>query len=327
MPEEEEDNYNYTPLIDPNDVAAQSSEEGSYGSGVDGYDRQRYTMPKYKNPSNPFEGGEDAYATAANPIRYSSQPRQQTQTAASNKINLVADDMDFYVNKIGDVNAGLVLSNSKKGTDIFAMEQPFEYASGFDNKTGTLIKSRFHVVPAGFSSVPMEDGTTKSLSNYELSKMFKVKTVPFKGGEKDAGDFRAVVQKYQQFTEQAERLRAIYNKNIYLGPMDPDKDSADAESLENQMVQTFQFILNGAKMSGSGTSDIDTGYARSMLPQRSQYTLTHLGKNELSKLDMALEMARNKIDTMAENNGLYLLQPAGTAKPGVGKKTTRSQKN
>jgi hypothetical protein len=234
--------------------------------------------------------------------------------------------MDFYVNKIGDVNAGLVLSNSKKGTDIFSMEQPFEYTSGYDIKTKTSTKSRFHVVPAGFSSVPMPDGTNKSLSNYELSKMFKVKTVPFKGGEKEAGEFRAVLQKYQQFTDQAERLRAIYDSNIYLGPMDPDEDSALADSLQEQMTQTFVFIMNGAKMSGSGTSNMDMAKAESMLPRRSAFTFTHLGGNEMAKLNMALEMARGKIDSMAESNGMYLLQPTGEAKPGAGKKPPGTQK-
>lgn len=324
--EEEEEVYNYQPLVNPSDVAAQSSAEDSYGDNAGVYEPQRYTPPQYKTPLNPFAGGESAWATPLTAGRYSSQPVQRPQTQPQVRSNLVAGDMDFYVNKLGDVNAGLVLSNSKKGTDIFSMEQPFEYTSGFDDKTGTPTKSRFHVVPAGFSSVPMPDGTTKSIDNYTLAKTFKVKTVPFKGGEKDAGDFRAVLQRYQQFTDQAERLRAIYNKNIYLGPMDPDKDSADAESLENQMVQTFQFILNGAKMSGSGSSDMDTGRAESILPRRSQYTFTHLGKNELSKLDMALEMARSKIDSMAESNGMYLLRPAGEAKPGVGKKPPGAKK-
>ena len=212
------------------------------------------------------------------------------------------------------------------GTDIFSMEQPFEYTSGFDRKTGTPTKSRFHVVPAGFSSVPMPDGTIKSIDNYTLAKTFKVKTVPFKGGEKEASDFRAVLQRYQTFTEQAERLRAIYESNIYLGPLDPDKDSADAESIENQMVPTFQFILNGAKMSGSGTSDLDLKRAESILPRRSQYTFTRLGTNELARLDTALQMARSKIEEMAESNGMYLLQPAGTTKPGVGKKPPGAKK-
>lgn len=327
MDEEEEDqSYNYQPLVNPNDVAAQSSDEGSYGNNAGVYEPQRYTPPKYKTPLNPFAGGESAWATPLTAARYSSQPVERQQTAASTRSNLVAGDMDFYVNKIGDVNAGLVLSNSKKGTDIFSMEQPFEYTSGYDDKSGAPIKSRFHVVPAGFSSVPMPDGTTKSIDNYTLAKTFKVRTVPFKGGEKDAGDFRAVLTRYQQFTDQAERLRAIYKKNIYLGPMDPDKDSADAESLENQMVSTFQFILNGAKMSGSGTSDLDLKRAESILPRRSQYTFTRLGENEIAKLDMALEMARSKIESMAESNGMYLLRPVGEAKPGVGKKPPGTQK-
>jgi len=51
-----------------------------------------------------------------------------------------------------------------------------------------------------------------------------------------------------------------------------------------------------------------------------------LGGNELSKLDIALEMARSKIETMAESNGMYLLQPAGAAKPGVGKKPPGAKK-
>ena len=310
--EEEDQSYNYQPLVNPNDVAAQSSDEGSYGNNAGVYQPQRYTPPKYKTPLNPFAGGESAWATPLTASRYASQPveRQQTQTSARN--NLTGPDMDFYVNKIGDVNAGLVIANSKKGLDIFSMEQPYEYTTGIDKKSGTPLKSRFHIVPAGFSSVPMEDGSLKSLSNYELAKMFNVKTVPFKGGEKEASDFRMVAQKYQQFTEQAERLRTIYKRNTYLGPMDPSEDSALADSLQDQMTQTFMFIMNGAKMTGSGTSNLDTAKAESMLPRRSSYTFTHLRGNEMAKLDMALEMARSKLDTMAQDNGMMLLQPAGS---------------
>jgi len=307
-------NYNYEPNINPSDVMAQSSENDSYNQNVIDYSQQRYAQPRTATALNPFAGYESAFSTPLNASRYASQ--QRPQTPAQGRNSLIGPDMDFYVNKIGDVNAGLVLSSSKKGIDVFGMEQPFEYTQGYDEKTGAVIKNRFHVVPAGFSSVPMEDGTVKSIDNYTLAKTFGVKTVPFKGGEAEATNFRLIVQKYQQFTEQAERLRAIYKRNTYLGPMDPSKDSAEAEALENQMVQTFQFILNGAKMSGSGSSDMDTGRAEQILPRRAGYTFTHLGGNELAKLDMALEMARTKIDTVAQDNGMMLLQPKGSGTSG-----------
>jgi hypothetical protein len=278
--------------VSPDDVSGQSSDVGSYN--------QPNYMPQRRSVSY------DPYSSVTGILSgVKRSPGSASAQNAARSSAIYSNDADFYVNTLGDVGAGAALLNSKKGTSVFEMLQPLEFSTGVD-KDGNSINETYHVVPHGFSTVPTPKGPQR-VSNYELAIARGVKSVPFKGGEERAAGFRKMMESAQPLLESLSKLEALYNKHTYLGNLDPSQDSALAKALEARIQADYAMVMNEAKASGSGTSDMDMTIIEAMTPHRASYTWSRLGGNEMALLKQVRQQVLNKINTVGQDNGIMLV--------------------
>lgn len=279
--------------VSPDDVSGQSSDVGSYNQPNFTPQRRGTSYDPYSNITGIFSSGGGRSAggmSAQNSARPSS---------------LYINDADFYVNTLGDVGAGSALLNSKKGTSVFEMLEPRKFVMSQD-KEGNYQEETMHIVPDGFSTVPTPRGPQR-VSNYELAMARGVKSVPFKGGEERAASFRKMVEASQPLLKSLAELEAIYERNNILTNMGMSTDSTLAKALEARIQADYAMVMNEAKASGSGTSDMDMKIVEAMTPHRASYTFGRLGGNEMALLKQVRQQVLHKVNSVAKDNGLMLV--------------------
>ena len=227
----------------------------------------------------------------------------QKEAAAAKNADFRINDAKFYAG-IGDYSAVESLMKSK-GPSLFQVGEAID----FDDYSEDGKKSSYQMLmaPRGSYSIDAGNGTTQSVSAFGIAKKMGVKSLPFKGGDMKAQDFRGLIGKVQRFQQMSNQLKKIYSGNTYLGTLDPSGDSAMAKALESNIKMDYLAIMKDMKGMGGNVSDNDMAIAESMVPQRASNMFTRLGGNEMMLLDNAREGVLTKLKDVAGNNGIDLI--------------------
>ena len=233
--------------------------------------------------------------------KYATEQRKTQQAGANADFRI--NDARFYAG-IGDYGAVESLLKSK-GAGIFQVGEQFELED-YDEKGASKSFSMI-MAPKGSYSVTGQDGNPARVSALGLAQRMGVKSLPFKGGDMKAQDFRSLVGRVQKFQMMSNQLKKIYSKNTYLGTLSPSGDSAMAKALESNIKMDYLSIMKDMKGMGGSVSDNDMAIAESMVPQRASNMFTRLGSNEMMLLDNARESVLGKLKDVAGNNGIDLI--------------------
>jgi hypothetical protein len=242
--------------------------------------------------------------------KYGMEQRKAAEAGASADFRI--NDAKFYAG-IGDFGAVESLMKSK-GSGLFQIGESIDLEE--TDEKGVRKPFSFIMAPKGSYAVPDDTGKIQNVSAFGLAKRMGVRSLPFKGGDMKAQDFRSLVGKVQRFQMMANQLRQIYTNNIYLGTLDPSEASANAKALESNIKMDYLAIMKDMKGMGGNVSDNDMAIAESMVPQRASNMFTRLGGNELSLLDNAREGVLMKLKDVAGNNGIDLIDGRQESKRG-----------
>jgi len=262
----------------------------------------KLTGNRYANPYMEFEGkAEYMKARAAY-----GQEQRKAQAAAMEKgsnADFRINDARFYAG-IGDFGAVESIMKSK-GAGLFQVGESIdlEELDGQGNKK----PFRMTMSPRGSFTVAGEDGNPMTVSAMGLARKMGVKSIPFKGGDMRAMEFRSLIGKVQRFQSMSNQLKQIYSNNTYLGTLDPSEASAQAKAIESNLKMDYLAIMKDMKGMGGSVSDNDMAIADSMVPQRASTMFTRLGGNEMMLLDNAREGVLAKLKDVAGNNGIDLI--------------------
>ncbi len=240
---------------------------------------------------------------------YGSEQRKAAQAGANADFRI--NDARFYAG-LGDYSAVESIMKSK-GPALFQVGESVDFEDVDDDGRKTPFQMVFS--PKGSYSVDDGSGGTASVSGYQLARKMGVKSIPFKGGDMRAQEFRQLTARIQRFSEMANQLRQIYKRNpIYLGSLDPSADSATAKAMESNIKMDYLSIMKDMKGMGGNVSDNDMAIAESMVPQRASTMFSRLGGNELLLLDNARESVFAKLKEVAGSNGIDLIDTRQQAK-------------
>ena len=212
-------------------------------------------------------------------------------------------DAQFYAG-LGDFGSVEALMKSK-GAAIFQLGEEFE----FDDvePDGKPTKKKFSIGPRGNYGFKGPDGKPINIPAYMMARKAGVGSVPFKGGDEAARNFRTSLQSLAKMNREMAQLEALYRKNTYLGTLDPSEDSAMARMLESSIKTDYLALMKNMKGMGGSVSDNDMLLAGTMVPQRASKAITRLGGNELSILRSVRESAFNKVLEVGGANGLMFI--------------------
>lgn len=252
-----------------------------------------------------------------NPTKEYSQARaafsaeQRKNAQAGSNADFRINDARFYAG-VGDYSAVESIMKSK-GPALFQIGESVD----FDEMDENGRKSPFQMVFAPKGSYAVDDGSggMASVSGYQLARKMGVKSIPFKGGDLRAQEFRQLTARIQRFNDMANQLRQIYRRNpVYLGSLDPSADAATAKAMESNIKMDYLSIMKDMKGMGGNVSDNDMAIAESMVPQRASTMFSRLGGNELLLLDNARESVFSKLKEVAGSNGIDLIDTRQQAK-------------
>jgi hypothetical protein len=218
-------------------------------------------------------------------------------------------DAQFYAG-LGDYGAVEALMKSKGGA-IFQQDEGVELDDVDEN--GKVIKRKFTIGPKGTYSVRGADGKQMSVPAHLMARRAGVASVPFKGGDEAARNYRASLGKLAKMSRELAQLESLYRKNTYLSSLDPSEDAAMARMLESSIKTDYLALMKDMKGMGGSVSDNDMAIASHMVPQRASSAITRLGGNELAILRNVRESAMRKAMEVGEANGLMLVD--GTPRP------------
>lgn len=232
---------------------------------------------------------------------YGVEQRKAAQAASSADFRV--NDARFYAG-IGDYSAVETLLKSK-GSGLFQVGEQIEMEDYDPN--GAKKGFSFIMAPKGTYTVPDESGNMANVSALGLAKRMGVRSLPFKGGDMKAQDFRSLIGRVQRFQTMSNQLKRIYSNNAYLGTLSPSEASAQARALESNIKMDYLSIMKDMKGMGGNVSDNDMAIAESMVPQRASNAFFRLGGNEMMLLDNAREGVLAKLKDVAGNNGIDLI--------------------
>lgn len=212
-------------------------------------------------------------------------------------------DAQFYAG-LGDFGAVEALMKSKGGA-IFQQDEAIELDDV--DEQGKVIKRKFSIGPKGTYSVRDANGRQMSVPAYMMARRAGVGSVPFKGGDEAARNYRASLGKLAKMNRELAQLEALYRKNTYLSSLDPSEDAAMARMLESSIKTDYLALMKDMKGMGGSVSDNDMAIASHMVPQRASSAITRLGGNELAILRSVRESAMRKAMEVGEANGLVLV--------------------
>ena len=268
--------------------------------GLGGMVRQNAQMER-----GPTSIGEQNIAMGLSPWAHTSsspdnQMYRQGMAAAARPVK-AADprlkDAEFYTG-LGDYGGAQALMNSK-GAALFNMDEEVEIDD--EDENGAPIKNKFYVGPKGNLGIG-----GKNVPASMLARKYGVGSVPFRGGDMQAVQYRGLIARVQKFTKDLNSLKKIYNSNTYLGTFDPSEASAMARALESSIKTDYLAIMKDTKGLGGNVSDNDMAIAESMVPQRASKAITRLGGNEMALLMNAKNSAMSKLLEVGAVNGIEL---------------------
>jgi hypothetical protein len=232
---------------------------------------------------------------------YGAEQRKAAQAASNADFRV--NDARFYAG-IGDYSAVETLLKSK-GTGIFQIGEQIEMED-YD-PSGAKKSFSFTMAPRGSYAVPDNAGNVSNVSALGLARKMGVRSLPFKGGDMKAQDFRSLIGKVQRFQTMSNQLKRIYANNAYLGTLSPSEASSQARALESNIKMDYLAIMKDMRGMGGNVSDNDMAIAESMVPQRASNAFFRLGGNEMLLLDNAREGVLGKLKDVAGNNGIDLI--------------------
>jgi hypothetical protein len=247
-----------------------------------------------------------AYVTA----RRKYAEKQAEERKAAGNADFRINDAKFYAG-IGDYSAVESVMKSK-GPSLFQVGEAIDLEES--DGQGKRKNYQFIMSPKGSYSVNDDNGMPVSVSTFGLARRMGVKSLPFKGGDMKAQDFRALIGRVQRFQVMSNQLREIYSRNAYLGSMDPSEDASTARAIESNIKMDYLSIMKDMKGMGGNVSDNDMAIAESMVPQRASKMFARLGGNEMVLLDNAREGVLSKLKEVAGNNGIDLIDTRQNAK-------------
>lgn len=254
----------------------------------------------YINPTKEYAQARSAYAA---------EQRKSAQAGANADFRI--NDARFYAG-IGDYSAVESIMKSK-GPALFQLGESVDFEDVDDNGKKSSFQMMFS--PKGSYSVDDGEGGMASVSAFQLARKMGVKSIPFKGGDLRAQEFRQLTARIQRFNAMANQLRQIYKRNpVYLGSMDPSADAANAKAIESNIKMDYLSIMKDMKGMGGNVSDNDMAIAESMVPQRASTMFSRLGGNEMLLLDNARESVFSKLKEVAGSNGMDLIDTRQQAK-------------
>lgn len=219
---------------------------------------------------------------------------QQEQKAPDPRIK----DAQFYAG-LGDYGAVEALMKSK-GSAIFQQDEGVELDDV--DEQGKVIKRKYTIGPKGNYQVK-----GVNIPAHMMARRAGVGSVPFKGGDEAARNYRTSLSKLAKMSRELAQLESLYRKNTYLSSLDPSEDAAMARMLESSIKTDYLALMKDMKGMGGSVSDNDMAIASHMVPQRASSAITRLGGNELAILRNVRESAMRKAMEVGEANGLVLV--------------------
>ena len=251
----------------------------------------------------------DTYLKARQGYMQEQRKQEQKQIEASNNADFRINDARFYAG-IGDYSAVESVMKSK-GPSLFQIGETLDFEDDNDGKPSPF---QLIMAPKGSYAVDNGNGGTASVSAYQVAKRMGVKSVPFKGGDMKAIEFRALAGRVQKFYAMSNQLRNIYKNNTFLGRFGPSNDAAVARSIESNLKMDYLSIMKDMKGMGGNVSDNDMAIAESMVPQRASTAFGRLGGNEMLLLDNVQQNVFGKLKDVAGNNGIDLIDTRQSSK-------------
>jgi hypothetical protein len=219
-------------------------------------------------------------------------------------------DAQFYAG-LGDYGAVEALMKSK-GAAIFQQDESIELDDV--DEQGKVIKRKYSLGPKGVYSMTGPDGKPMSVPAHMLARRAGIGSVPFRGGDEAARNYRGSLSKLTKMNRELAQLESLYRKNTYLGSLDPSEDSALARMLESSIKTDYLALMKDMKGMGGSVSDNDMAIASHMVPQRASSAITRLGGNELAILKNVRESAMRKAMEVGEANGLSFIDASPRSK-------------
>jgi hypothetical protein len=226
---------------------------------------------------------------------------QQEQKAPDPRMK----DAQFYAG-LGDYGAAEALMKSKGGA-IFQMDEALELDDV--DEQGKVIKRKFTFGPKGIYNYK-----GMSVPAHMMARKAGVGSIPFKGGDEAARNYRGTLSKLSKMNRELAQLESLYRKNTYLSSLDPSEDAAMARMLESSIKTDYLALMKDMKGMGGSVSDNDMAIASHMVPQRASSAITRLGGNELAILRNVRESAMRKAMEVGEANGLMLIDSTPKAR-------------
>lgn len=214
-------------------------------------------------------------------------------------------EAQFYMN-LGDFSGAEALLKSK-GAAIFQRDEPYEIETM--DESGKRTSQTFMISPRGeYGGGVGPDGKPIKLPAWALATRAGIGSVPFRGGDQAAIQYRTLMAKVQKFSRDLNELESLYRNNMYLGTLDPSEAAARARMLESGIKTDYLAIMKDTKGMGGQVSDKDMEMAEYMTPNRASSALTRLGGNELAILRSVRDGALRKVMEVGSANGISFRQ-------------------
>ena len=227
--------------------------------------------------------------------------QQEAPQAPNPKMN----EAQFYMN-LGDFSGAEALLKSK-GAAIFQRDEPYEIETM--DESGKRTSQTFMISPRGeYGGGIGPDGKPIKLPAWALATRAGIGSVPFRGGDQAAIQYRTLMAKVQKFSRDLNELESLYRNNMYLGTLDPSEAAARARMLESGIKTDYLAIMKDTKGMGGQVSDKDMEMAEYMTPNRASSALTRLGGNELAILRSVRDGALRKVMEVGSANGISFRQ-------------------
>ena len=298
---------------DEEPIEDEQESESDYGD-MAGLVRQQATMPTGFN--EPTEAQQNV-AMGFSPWAHIGKNSQTSQLMAARQSMLRSSQMaqrapqkgpdprmrdaQFYAG-LGDYGAVEALMKSK-GAAIFQQDESFELDDV--DEQGKIVKRKYTMGPKG---------VYKGIPAYMIARKAGIGSIPFKGGDEAARNYRASIGKLTKMNRELAQLETLYRKNTYLGSLDPSEDSALARMLESSIKTDYLALMKDMKGMGGSVSDNDMAIASHMVPQRASSAITRLGGNELAILRNVRESAMRKAAEVGEANGISFIDSSPRTK-------------
>ena len=244
--------------------------------------------------------GSQSFAREAEAYQKGVQAYAKAQADAAAKQKAVHPDAQFYAQS-GDM-AGAISIQKTKGASLFSMGEEVEVGSA-----GTFV-----IVPSGEMSYMGTDNKMHRMNISDYARMRGVKTVPFRGGDQQAENFRNTLTKLRGLMDNLDALSKEYElNNLYIGRLNPSETATRAEQLETSILLDSMAILTGTKTLGGNTSQVDVDMIKTLVPKAASSYFTNTKGNEKVRLEQLREIVLNHVMSAAKANGIDLRRVKG----------------